>query len=185
MNTKEGGCLKHDSVVTGFTEYKLGGDIYRCHPSYRGGEEWMDWAMIRWDNEEVEMVPAKLCMFLNLENSMLMSDSEHEVFREMFDYDDDDIDDPNSYFYLSRTKWVVIQSCLSENEEGTHVKNEYRVDTKLGKRYYLEKQWRLLPIESIAAPASCIVVGDDDDEVVSFGSNSSWKSIFLGHSSDD
>ena len=135
MNTKEGGCLKHDLVVTGFTEYKHGGNIYRYHPSYRGGEEWMDWVMICWDNEEEEIVPAKLCMFLNLENSMLMSDSENEVFREMFDYDDDDIDDLNSYLYLSRTKWVVIQSCLSENDEGIHVKNEYRVDTKLGRRY--------------------------------------------------
>ena len=179
MNPKEGGCLKHDSVVTGFTEYSLGGNIFRCHPSYRGGQEWMDWAMIRWDNDEDELVPAKLCMFLNLENTKLMSDNEHKVFREMFDNDEEDADDHNSYLYLSRSKWVVIQSCLTANEEGNHMKDEYRVDTRLGKRYYLEKQWRLLPIESIAAPASCIVLGKEEDDVISFGNKSSWKDIFL------
>ena len=139
----------------------------------------MDWAMICWENDEEELVPAKLCMFLNLENTKLMSDNEHKVFREMFDNDEEDADDHNSYLYLSRSKWVVIQSCLTANEEGNHMKDEYRVDTRLGKRYYLEKQWRLLPIESIAAPASCIVLGKEEDDVISFGNKSSWKDIFL------
>ena len=67
-NVDEGGCLHKSSVVEGFTEYQLDSDItLRVHPCYRGERPWFDWGLIEWEGLP-ELVPAKLCMFLDLSN---------------------------------------------------------------------------------------------------------------------
>ena len=181
-NIDEGGCLHKSSVVEGFTEYHLDNDnLLRAHPCYRGERPWFDWALIEWEGI-TEYVPAKLCMFLDLSNCQLMNDEEHNEFKSMFNdnenhsSDDEEIRS-HTYQYLTRSKWVVIQSCITKAEEGVRPKNEYRRQSNVIARYYLEKKWRILPIESIICPASCIHVLDDD--VIHIHEKSEWKKEFL------
>ena len=182
-NIEEGGCLHRSSTVVGFTEYKLDDKVLRAHPCYRGERPWFDWALIKWEGI-TELVPAKLCMFLDLSNCRLMNVEEHNEFKAMFgdiNYDDDSESETRrpTYHYLSRSKWVVIQSCITKEEEGICPKNPYQIHSKICTRYYLEKKWRILPIESIIETAVCIHVTDDGNDIVHIHNKSEWKKHFL------
>ena len=185
INVGPGGCLRHNSVVDGFTEYHIGDLVFRSHPCYRNEREWTDWAMIKWD-EVSEPIPAKICMFLNLENSKMMTPQEHQQFRSSFESDifasqneDNNESMRDSQQFLTRSKWVVIQSCLSEEEEGIRTHNRYRVQSRIGTRYYLEDKWRLIAIESIVDAAFCLQIGEKGDEVICFQDKKEWKNSFL------
>jgi hypothetical protein len=185
INVGPGGCLKSHSSVEGFTEYHNNGVVFRSHPSYKGSREWMDWALIKWDEQSVP-IPAKIFMFLNLEKSELMTEEEHELFRSSLNFKGLDVQNEdmnqmvsNAHHYLTASKWVVIQSCLSHEEEGTHPNNNYRVEPKLGTRYYLESKWRLVPIETIVDIAYCLEIGNESKEVVCLDEKSEWYNHFL------
>ena len=190
MNVGEGGCLRHTSKVKGFTEYKNDDHTYRSHPSFHGGTEWYDWVLVNWDHL-TEPVPAKVCMFLDLQNSELMTNEEHQRFRAMMrnenprNANNDDVYMPNTYKYLDRSKWMVVQCSLAVDDEGVRINDEYRLSSKLGRRLYLEQQWRILPVESIEGPAFCVEVGStvndesESEDIVCLESKSSWKRFFL------
>lgn len=141
--------------------------------------------MIKWDDNS-DPIPAKICMFLNLENSPLMSEEEHEEFRSSFDSDvllhesmNNNQSIRDAHHFLTRSKWVVIQSCLSEAEEGIRDDNMYRVESRIASRYYLEEQWRLVEVESIVDTAYCLEVLDNGTDIVCFHDTSKWQSFFL------
>ena len=111
-----------------------------------------------------------------------MNDEEHNEFKSLFDHVDNDIVDNedirrHTYQYLNRSKWVVIQSCVTKEEEGVRPKNEYRRHSDIISRYYLENKWRILPIESIIHAAACVHVADSD--VIHIHDKSEWKKHFL------
>ena len=81
LHKGSGGCLMPDSKVVGFTEYKMNGSIFRCHPSYRSGKPWRDWAMMQpnpANNEHI--VPCQILMLLDLSDSILMTRQQHKRF---------------------------------------------------------------------------------------------------------
>ena len=187
LNLDEGGCLMHSSKVIGFTEYKIGDHKFRAHPSYRGGSEWHDWAMLRWEHLD-QPIPAKICMFIDLKESQLMTNEEHNRFRrrnmqrtELNESDNEYI--PNSYQYLTRGKWMVVQSALAIEDHGVRVADEFRIPSKLSDRYYLEHKWRILPIESIEGPAYCFpvtsTVNKTQEDIVSFKTKDEWIKTFI------
>ena len=54
-----------DSIVEGFTEYRVGKNVFQAHPYYRGQGQWYDWAKNKFD-EQRKHVPARIKMFLDL-----------------------------------------------------------------------------------------------------------------------
>ena len=183
VNVVEGGCLRSDSIVKGFTEYQLDGQVLRAHPCYRSEKGWFDWALVQWEGHD-ELIPAKLCMFLDLRDCHVMNEDEHQEFCSMFDSGIDFNNEGNSvssdvHHYLSRSLWVVVQSCLTDEEAGQRGMNPYRVPSNIATRYYLEQKWRLIPLETVKAPAFCIVVSKDGNDVVHVHPKHSWKDHFL------
>ena len=115
-----------------------------------------------------------------------MTPQEHQQFRSSFESDifasqneDNNQSMRDSQQFLTRSKWVVIQSCLSEGEEGIRTHNRYRAQSRIGSRYYLEEKWRLVAVESIFDAAFCLQVGEEGDEVICFQDKKEWKNSFL------
>ena len=188
LNIKKfGRCLHRNSVVEGFTEYYKDGYAFRCHPQYRNGEEWMDWATLRWEtNDGYEYVPAKICMFLNLENTHIMSKVEHQEFCSNFEenpYDEIIVDDGNNNdddeeYNLTRSKFVLVQSCFMHDEYKDPNPSQYHVESDIAERFFLEDCVRLMPIECINGPANCIHVGNRENEIVCLQQQENWKDYF-------
>ena len=149
-------------------------------------EHKFDWALVEWEGLE-ELVPARLCMFLDLRDCQIMNEEEHCEFRSMFDSgvefnDGGDSVSSDIHHYLSRSLWVVVQSCLTEEEAGQRCANSYCVPPKIATRYYLEQKWRLIPLETVMGPAVCIDVSKDGIDIVHVHSKDSWKHHFLEQS---
>ena len=184
INLGPGGCLKHDSVVEGFTEYQDGDLSFRSHPLYCKEREWIDWALLKW-NEISDPVPAKICMFLDLENSKMMTEREHQQFWSEFDVNllggqnkNNNENVREAHQFLTRSKWVVVQSCLSEEEQGPRPASRYRLPSRMGERYYLEDRWRLVPVKSIIDVAFCLPIGVDGMDVIHLKDQNEWKNPF-------
>ena len=156
-----GGCLKHDSVIKGFTEYKPSKNVlFRAHPSYLIGEPWFDWAMINWNGDDDEvLVPAKLILFIDLVEAKVMSREEHNTFctkvQESAGGRRPIINDGEDYPYLDNGKWALIQSAI-EAEDVTQVSINKPM-MKMCKRFHLEPKLRLIPLETIADVAFCVM----------------------------
>ncbi len=183
LNLEEGGCLHKTSSVKGFTEYVINGQTLRCHPSYRSGEEWKDYAMVSWsDAEEPEkgdLVPARLCMFLDLENSLFMTDKEHSQLRKDFGLGDEPVVvEPNTHIYLDRSKWVVLESCLSMMEMGDAKPTKYDADCSFSQYHGFEDHLRILPLESVVGKAYCVEIGGQGDRVACLQDKDNWKDKF-------
>ena len=171
LNTGEGGCLLPSSRVIGFTEYKVGGALYRCHPSYRSGKPWRDWAMLRWEVYE-DSVPAKIMMFLDLREAKLMTRAQHKRFindkdPELPEEDwssgssssnSDDESEESETGYLDNGLWCIVQTARSPRAEERHF-SRYHLSSRIATRVILEDNLRVLPIESIDGP--CFVVTED------------------------
>ena len=194
FNMSVGGCLKHTSQIKGFTEIKLDGHTYRSHPSYWGDKPWYDWAMIQWDHES-DPYPAQICMLLDLSEARFMNDAELDVLRNsplgarlMNDPAYTHLTGGNNYEYLSRTKWMVVRSSLSTEEQGVRVRDEYRLESTICKRYYMEDQYRIIPVDAIEGPAFCLHVNgtietsndvSGSNEIILLTQKNEWKSMFL------
>ena len=194
FNTSLGGCLKHDTVVNGFTELKVEGQTYRSHPCYWGEKPWYDWALVQWDHDS-DPYPAQICMFLDLSEASFMNEEELDIFRNsvlgrrLIDESDEvPIQAGNNYQYLSRSMWMVVRSSLSCEEQGVRVMDEYRVSSRICNRHYMEDEYRILPVDAIDGPAFCLHVnGTEDcsndvsgkDQIISLKHKKHWKSLFL------
>ena len=154
-----GGCFHVSSVVKGFTEYKPEeGVIFRAHPNYMTGRPWYDWAMIKWSGDE-ELVPARLRLFLDFSESTLMSDEEHIEFcrdnRFMSRGQARAVLDNEPYPYLDTGKWALIQSAVDASDDTQVSRN--KPSFKMSKRFKLERNFRLVPIECISDVAYCVL----------------------------
>ena len=83
---------------------------------------------------------------------------------------------------------MLVRSSLSKDEEGTRVMDEYRLESLICNRYYMENKYRLLPVDAIAGPAFCLHVnGTTDcgnevsgsDQIICLKPKEKWKSIFI------
>ena len=165
LNTEDGGCLKHDSVVVGRTEYiDDDGDIYRAHPNYRGFGKWYDWCKILWKEDE-EAIPAKIIMFLDLTDCEMMSEAENLSMRTHIHQQIDEMNNTNRrrrfanrnrIDYLSKDKWVVVRSAYSVDDQDiidkqlTMNQKKYTTDTKITHRVLLEDECRIVPISCLS-----------------------------------
>ena len=152
-------CIRHDNEIKAFTEIQLDGHTYCAHPSYWGEKPWYDWALVQWDHES-DPYPAQICMFLDLSNVCFMNDAELDRFKNsqlgqrlMDEQNYPNIQPGNNYEYLFRTKWMLVRSSLSKDEEGTRVMDEYRLESSICNRYYMEDKYCLLPLDAIEGPA--------------------------------
>lgn len=196
FNTSVGGCLKHNSVIKGFTELKLEGHTYRSHPSYWGERPWYDWALVQWDHDS-DPYPAQICMFLDLSEATFMNEDELDHFRNsplgrrlMEQSDHHQNQRQNNYEYLTRTMWMVVRSSLSHEEQGIRLRDEYRVASRICKRYYMEDEYRIIPVDSIEGPAFCLHVNGTvdcsndvsaNDQIIFLRDKKEWKSLFLNN----
>ena len=196
FNTSVGGCLKHNSVIKGFTELKLEGHTYRSHPSYWGERPWYDWALVQWDHDS-DPYPAQICMFLDLSEATFMNDVELDDFRNsplgqrlMERSAHPQCQRQNNYEYLTRTMWMVVRSSLSQEEQGIRLRDEYRVASRICNRYYMEDEYRIIPVDSIEGPAFCLHVNgtvncsndvSGNNQIISVRDKKEWKSLFLNN----
>ena len=198
LHTSEGGCLCKNSPIRGFTEYKHDDVVYRAHPSFRGEQEWFDWALIEWEEFE-DPLPARIMMFLDLEDSQLMTTEEHKTFCDEMalhnhyaqDREGSYVHDRlvhHKYEYLTQTKWVVIEAALSQTElPDSFVNSAFRLRSKLANMHYLEENLRIVPIENIVGPAYCVGVPstangstlNTKEDVVSLKDRTLWGDMFL------
>lgn len=60
--------LGEGPVLMGCTEHTRKGQLFRAHPSYRGGAPWYDWAMFEWvgGDDSVYYAPGQIVMFLHI-----------------------------------------------------------------------------------------------------------------------
>ena len=196
FNLSVGGCLRHDSEIKGFTEIQLDGHTYRSHPSYWGEKQWYDWAFVQWDHES-DPYPAQICMFMDLSDSRFMNDADLETFKNsalgqriMDQPHYENIRGGNNYEYLSRTKWMVVRSSLSKDEEGIRVLDEYRLHSSICDRYYMEDEYRIIPVDAIEGPAFCLHVNGSidssnqvsgSDQIICLKPKKEWKSLFINN----
>ena len=156
-----GGCFHMSSIVSGFTEYRpYDGVIFRAHPDYMI-KPWYDWAMIKWsdDDDDDDFVPARLRLFLDFSQATLMSDEEHQDFcRESRLNSRQPASvafDNEPYPYLDNGKWALIQSAVDDVDN--HQVSRNKPSMKMSKRFKLERNFRLVPIECISDVAFCVL----------------------------
>ena len=194
FNTSVGWCLKNDCVIKGFTELKVEGYTYRSHPSYWGEKPWYDWALVQWDHDS-DPYPAQICMFLDLSEATFMNDGEHSKFKNsplgrrlVEQSNNNTLPEGNNYEYLSRSIWMVVRSSLSCDEQGVRLMDEYRVTSRICKRYYMEDEYRIVPVDAIEGPAFCLHVNgtvdcsnevSGNDQIISLKPKNEWKSLFI------
>jgi hypothetical protein len=194
FNTSVGGCLKNDCLIKCFTELNVEGYTYRSHPSYWGEKPWYDWALVQWEHD-ADPYPAQICMFLDLTDAVFMNDAEHHEFRnsplgsKLIDESNNNIlRGENNYEYLTRSIWMVVRSSLSCDEQGVRLRDEYRVTSRICKRYFMEDEYRIVPVDAIEGPAFCLhVKGTIDcsnevsgnDQIICLKQKKEWKSLFL------
>ena len=194
FNTSLGGCLKNDCVIKGYTELKVEGHTYRSHPCYWGEKPWYDWALVQWEHDS-DPYPAQICMFLDLTEATFMNNAEHREFRNtplghklIQESINNTLPGENNYDYLTRSIWMVVRSSLSRDEQGVRLRDEYRVTSRICKRYYMEDEYRIVPADAIEGPAFCLhVKGTVDcsndvsgnDQIISLKPKHQWKSLFF------
>ena len=83
---------------------------------------------------------------------------------------------------------MLVCSSLSKDEEGTRVMDEYRLESSICNRYYMEDKYCLLPLDAIEGPAFCLHVnGTTDsrnevsgsDQIICLKPKDKWKSMFV------
>ena len=97
--------------------------------------------------------------------------------RDLHIVDSDSDEDYSNYEYLSRSDWVVVQSCSGENEGEEVKQSKFKTQSTLSCRYRIENQWRLLPIESIDEIAHCIV-DEYSSDIICIHEKSTWSEKF-------
>lgn len=189
LNHLEGGVLRHDSVVMGFTEYfDREGNVYRAHPNYRGDGEWFDWCLVKWDGID-EPVPARIITFLDISSCELMTDEERIAFCNAIGIDNDhpiQLDNIGYQEYLTQGLWFVVQSALSDEETPPRIIQSHRnaATSSFAKRFVLEKSYRILPVKTIAGPAYCIpqkVIGQNRNtqSFIHYKDATTWSRYFV------
>ena len=173
MNTSDGGCISHDSVIKGYTEYcDDNGCLYRAHPNYMSGKDWNDWCLVRWDGIP-DLVPAKIITFFDLSECDLMgSNDQDHLLHWLEDNGNRSTVHPvhvdRRTPYLTQDKWAVIQSAMTQDEykrkqrrDGQRIsRNEaaYHLNSSISNRYFLESEYRILPVTTIVCPTYCVPI---------------------------
>ena len=176
LNKGPGGCLMPNTTVIGFTEYKTNGFTYRCHPSYRSGKPWNDWAMIKPLAGNADPLPGKIYMLLDLRHSDLMTADQHKRFCNDKDptLSEDEWSDSLSYqsgddeessasnsssseAFLSNGLWCIVRKTTRHQEVDNEVEaSPYHFESRISERFRLLDDLHLLPIEYIKKP--CFVM---------------------------
>ena len=168
LNTEDGGCLTHDSVVVGKTEYADDdGNVYRAHPNYRSNGMWYDWCKISWNTTD-DPVPARIIMFLDLTECKLMDHTSLNQMREDLNEEIMEVTEDGTrrrYPNRDRTKylskddiWVVIRSAYDYDHSTatvpdlTQSEKQFTMNSKLTHRIILEDECRIVPVSSIISP---------------------------------
>ncbi len=177
LHKGSGGCLMPHSKVVGFTEYKMNGSIFRCHPSYRSGKPWRDWAMMQpnpANNEHI--VPCQILMLLDLSKSILMTRHQHKRFCNDRDpaLPQDEWSDTLSYssssseedssvssldpppLCLSNGLWCVVHTTQRQQIADDQWASPHHFNSRISTRFKLSGNLRILPIECIKR--TCFVI---------------------------
>ena len=159
--------------INGFTELKYGGDLYRCHPSYRqSGMQWNDCAFFKWNgdiesNEGTVNLEGQIHMFLDFTN--VLYEDRVPVLSQMH----------SRNMHIEKGYYCVIHSVDGRNE----VQNQ----RKLIQRHTMEEEMHVINIDTIQGPAFLIHDSTkryDDElflpkEVISVVIPNEWSDIFL------
>ena len=70
-----GGCITRQSVCRCFTKYKVDGNIYRAHPSFRSEHAKYDWAYFKLDDNSSWFL-GQIILFLDLSDCTFISEDE-------------------------------------------------------------------------------------------------------------
>lgn len=177
-----GGCLIPNSKVIGFTEYKVNGDIFRCHPSYRSGKPWRDWAMLENVNPgNNDLVPCKIVILLDLCNSIVMTKQQHKRFCNNRDpalpqdewsdalsqnsSDDEDssaLSNTVPALCLTNGLWCVVQTTTRQEIANDEWPSPHHFDSRISSRFKVSGSLCILPMESIKKP--CFVINSSNRE---------------------
>ena len=184
MHSGQMNAICQNSKVMGYTDYKSGDTIFRAHPSYRDDGCWFDWAFIEWEDGE-NPVPAKILMFLDLEGCTFSDEEESNNDNPNVTAQQQLLRTHPDIRYLKKERYVVIQTAL-ESFEDRECNARYRVDNPLCERLRLEQSWRIVPLDSIVAPAFVVPECTDQTtqstiEHVLIKDKLEWSEIFLSN----
>ena len=173
MNISDGGCVSHDSVIKGYTEYcDDNGCLYQAHPNYKSGKDWNDWCLVRWDGIP-DLVPAKIITLFDLSECDLMgrNDQDH-LLHWLEDNGNRSTVHPvhvdRRTPYLTQDKWVVIQSAMTQDDhkrkqrrDGQRIsrnKATYHLNSSISNRFFLESEYWILPVTTIVCLTYCVPI---------------------------
>ena len=184
-----------NTTVLGFTEYKSNGYIYRCHPSYRSGKPWNDWAMIKPHVGNADPLPGKIHMLLDLRKSDVMTTDQHKRFcndkdptlpqdewSDSLSYQSDDDEESSvstlssSEPFLSKQLWcIVCKTTRPQEMDEDDQASPNHFESRISKQFKLSDEFHLLPIEYIQKP--CFVIsasGATNEHVFVVDDKSLW-----------
>jgi hypothetical protein len=156
-----------------FTQHNRFGQIFRADPCYckESKEPWYDWAFIDWGQDDVNCVPAKLLIFMEIEANQI---SEPFKFGEAY------ITEPGAY--------ALTYSFRSNKQQQAHQDSllvEYG-EIELTKQVNGLFQPIIYPVNVDSIVASCIVVpyNTSDDSIIAtewllLKARDKWYDIFL------
>ena len=165
------GRIKH---IYGFTELKYGGDLYRCHPSYRqSGLQWNDSAYFKWNGDIESNLPT-----VNLEAQIHM----------FLDFTKVHYEDYMPILTQQHCKSMSIEKgyyCVIHSSDGKDYPSP--IQRKLIRRLVMEDEMHVVNVDTIQCPAFLLhdtTKKYDEElylpkEVLSVTVPSEWADIFL------
>jgi hypothetical protein len=171
-----GSHLGDGGSITGCSEHLSNGELFRAHPSYRGGDCWHDWAMFQWEDDDGGLfdAPGHIIMFVHI-----------DIINEpiIFDGDRFYIDEPGLYcmvecfddpFAELTMKGIIV-------EERT---KQVRVNVPGwgAPQRVSDKCLYLVPITSISGPVAAVPnVGGPPDSFIMVRPYETWSDGFTSY----
>ena len=148
-----GGKLVENSVIEGFTDVTINGNLFRCHPFYANVGSWYDWAYFNWEGYD-ECIPARLLMILDLSNTEIVYD---------VDIDKDKISECNNHMtttpHLTNEKWVVVEAAQGPSMQTSDISTHHISSSIITRiRFEEEEKIWIVPLTALVKP--CYVVAN-------------------------
>lgn len=129
--SNDGGKVNPSLKIPGFTEFRKDGNIFRAHPCFNGIKPWYDYCFIDW-GEGIGCKPALINMFIDLREVPIIEQTNP---------------------FLRNEVYAIIQSVSDDEFSYDAVGRTFHLKSRLGTRYGLERQRRIVEVASIHSPA--------------------------------
>jgi hypothetical protein len=182
-NSRNGGRLSKDGILHCYSECVLSdGSTIRSHPHFRSERPWHDWVLVKWDEFD-DLLPARVLLLFQI----CMGDIEN------YNIVGDAIVEHNSTFLELGKNYALVETVTGEEFNYRYridVNRRYNLKSSIAVRYTLEKNLRLIEVESIESITFVVMNnigtlgvtqedGVEDKTIIMFRDRSLWENLFL------